>query len=49
MEGLLKEKSEIEKLQEEYQILSELNFNLEKNTTKITDTKEELVLEESES
>ncbi|SEG49990.1 hypothetical protein SAMN04488130_1187 [Flavobacterium urumqiense] len=30
MTGLLKEKSEIEKLKKEYQILAEQNFNIEK-------------------
>ena len=30
MKGLLKEKSEIEKLKKEYQILAEQNFNIEK-------------------
>ncbi|MFV8337393.1 hypothetical protein ACNQF7_15110 [Flavobacterium sp. RSP29] len=48
MIGLLKEKSEIEKLKREYQILAELNFNIEKNTTKPTLATEELILEESE-
>lgn len=47
MKGLLKEKSEIEKLKQEYQLLSELNFNIEK-TTKKTITQEELILEECE-
>jgi hypothetical protein len=47
MIGLLKEKSEIEKLKEEYQKLVEHNFNIE-----ITNTEtilEELILEECES
>jgi hypothetical protein len=50
MTGLLQEKSEIEKLQKEYQMLSELNFNtdiviLSKDKT----PKEELILEECEA
>lgn len=50
MEGLLKEKSEIEKLKDEYQTLSELNFNLEKaSIKKPVAPKEELILEECES
>ena len=48
MTGLLKEKSEIEKLKREYQILSEQNFDLEKKPIQPTATKEELVLEECE-
>lgn len=40
MTGLLKEKSEIEKLKKEYQILAEQNFNIEK-------TPNEIVVEES--
>lgn len=46
MTGLLKEKSEIEKLKKEYQILAEQNFNIEKmpNETVI----EESVLVECE-
>ena len=44
MKGLLKEKSEIEKLKIEYQKLSEINFQIEKTTIK----KEKLVLEECE-
>jgi hypothetical protein len=44
MTGLLKEKSEIEKLKREYQILSEQNFDIEKTTIKPTVTKEELIL-----
>ena len=49
MTGLLKEKSEIEKLKREYQIFSELNFNIETETSESTSiTKEELVLEECE-
>jgi hypothetical protein len=47
MTGLLKEKSEIEKLKREYQILAEQNFDTEKNTSK-PGAKEELVLEECE-
>ena len=49
MKGLLKEKSEIEKLKREYQMFSELNFNIEKTTLKSTVTTEELILEECES
>ncbi|MDI5886271.1 MULTISPECIES: hypothetical protein [Flavobacterium] len=48
MKGLLKEKSEIEKLKREYQMLSELNFNFDKTTVKSTVTTEELILEECE-
>ncbi|MFV5702719.1 hypothetical protein ACM55F_12685 [Flavobacterium sp. XS2P12] len=48
MIGLLKEKSEIEKLKREYQILAEQNFEIENNTSKPTVTMEELVLEECE-
>ncbi|MFE3849433.1 hypothetical protein ACFX5D_15855 [Flavobacterium sp. LB3P45] len=48
MIGLLKEKSEIEKLKKEYQILAEQNFNIEKTLTKNIVTAEELVLEECE-
>jgi hypothetical protein len=50
MIGLLKEKSEIEKLQKEYKILSELNFNTDETPPSTTTVyKEELVLEECES
>ena len=50
MIGLLQEKSEIEKLQREYKMLSELNFSTEEATSHTTITyKEELVLEECES
>ncbi|WP_193743736.1 hypothetical protein [Flavobacterium sp. 83] len=48
MIGLLKEKSEIEKLKREYQILAEKNFETQKNTQKPTVAIEELVLEECE-
>lgn len=48
MKGLLKEKSEIEKLKREYQLLSELNFNIEKAIIKSTVPTEELILEECE-
>lgn len=48
MKGLLKEKSEIEKLKKEYQMFSEQNLNIEKSTVKSTMTTEELVLEECE-
>jgi hypothetical protein len=47
MIGLLKEKSEIEKLKKEYQTLAEHNFNIEKITAETLI--EELVLEECES
>ena len=47
MIGLLKEKSEIEKLKKEYQTLAEQNFNIEKTPTETV--MEELVLEECES
>ena len=40
MTGLLKEKSEIEKLKKEYQTLAEQNFNIEK-------TPAETIIEES--
>lgn len=50
MIGLLQEKSEIEKLQREYKMLSESNFNTEETTSYTTITyKEQLVLEECES
>jgi hypothetical protein len=50
MIGLLKEKSEIEKLQKEYKIFSELNFNTDETPPSTTTVyKEELVLEECES
>lgn len=39
MIGLLKEKSEIEKLKKDYQILSEQNFNLKKDTIEPAITK----------
>lgn len=48
MTGLLKEKSEIEELQREYQILAEQNFNIEKKPAKPVVAKEELILEECE-
>ena len=44
MKGILKEKSEIEKLKKEYQTLSELNFEVQETTL----TQEELVLEDCE-
>jgi hypothetical protein len=48
MIGLLKEKNEIEKLQQEYKKLAETHFNVDtKSKTKILE--EELVLEECES
>jgi hypothetical protein len=48
MKGLLKEKSEIEKLKLEYQMRSDFNFNIEKTTVTTTITEEELILEECE-
>jgi hypothetical protein len=48
MKGLLKEKSEIEKLKREYQILAELNFDLDKNPLKPVVPQQELILEECE-
>ncbi|WP_338645746.1 hypothetical protein V5J73_10680 [Flavobacterium sp. KS-LB2] len=48
MKGLLQEKSEIENLKREYQMFSELNFNIEKTTVKSTVPIEELILEECE-
>lgn len=45
MNGLLKETSEIEKLQEEFKILTEIKL---KKTAKTTNQEEELVLEECE-
>ncbi|MGZ9733989.1 hypothetical protein [Flavobacterium sp. GNP002] len=46
MIGLLKEKSEIEKLKREYQILAKFNFELEKKPINTTVAQEELILEE---
>ena len=49
MIGLLQEKSEIEKLQKEYKMFSELNFNTETDLLlKVTIPEEELILEECE-
>jgi hypothetical protein len=49
MIGLLQEKSEIEKLQREYKMLSELNFNIDTDLiSKVTIPEEELILEEFE-
>lgn len=48
MIGLLKEKNEIEKLQEEFKKLAETNFKVEA-TIKTEIPEEELVLEECES
>jgi hypothetical protein len=48
MIGLLKEKNEIEKLQEEYKKLADTNFKVDA-TIKTEIPKEELVLEECES
>ena len=44
MKGILKEKSEIEKLKREYQKLAEVNFEVQETTL----TQEELVLEDCE-
>ncbi|MEC5166397.1 hypothetical protein RCH18_002137 [Flavobacterium sp. PL11] len=44
MKGLLKEKSEIEKLKMEYEKLSKINFNIDKTAPVI----KEMVLEECE-
>lgn len=44
MKGILKEKSEIEKLKREYQKLAEVNFEVQETTG----TQEELVLEDCE-
>lgn len=49
MNGLLQEKSEIEKLQKEYKILSESHFNTGKTNDSATVNKEELILEDCES
>ena len=48
MKGLLIEKSEIEKLKKEYQILSEQNFNVENTILKSIVTTEKLILDECE-
>jgi hypothetical protein len=48
MKGLLQEKSEIEKLKKEYQMLSKLNFNIEDSSVKSIVTKEKLILEDCE-
>lgn len=48
MTGILKEKSEIEKLKREYQILAEQNFDTEKNTSIPPTALEVVVLEECE-
>ena len=47
MIGLLKEKNEIEKLQQEYKKLAETNFKVEANI-KVEIPEEELILEECE-
>ena len=44
MKGILKEKSEIEKLKREYQKLAEVNFEVQETTL----TQEELVLKDCE-
>jgi uncharacterized coiled-coil protein SlyX len=49
MQGLLKEKSEIEKLQKEFKMLTEQLSKTDKSTVNATIEKEELVLEECES
>lgn len=46
MIGLLKEKNEVEKLQQEYRKLAEVNFKVD---AKIEVPQEELVLEECEA
>jgi hypothetical protein len=48
MKGLLKEKSEIEKLKRDYQIFTELNFNPEKTTVTAILTTEESITKECE-
>lgn len=48
MKGLLKEKSEIEKLKREYQIFSDLNFNREETTVQFLIPQEELIPDECE-
>jgi len=48
MNGLLQEKTEIEKLQKEYKILSEAHFNTEK-TKETNPIKKELILQDCES
>lgn len=49
MEGLLKEKSEIEKLQREFKILSEQISKINTTITQTAIPEEELVLEECEA
>jgi NAD/NADP transhydrogenase alpha subunit len=49
MEGLLKEKSEIEKLQREFKILSEQISKIDITVTQTAIPGEELVLEECEA
>lgn len=49
MQGLLKEKSEIEKLQKEFKMLTEQLSKADKSTVNATIEKEELILEECES
>lgn len=49
MEGLLKEKSEIEKLQREFKILSEQISKIDTTVTQTVIPAEELVLEECEA
>jgi hypothetical protein len=48
MIGLLKEKNEIEKLQQEYKKLAETAFKVDTNST-IETPEEELILEECEA
>ena len=49
MQGLLKEKSEIERLQREFKILSEQISKTDKRTTESNIQTEELILEECEA
>ena len=50
MTGLLQEKIEIEKLQREYKMLSELKFTSDTETlSELKTPKEELILEECEA
>lgn len=46
MKGLLKEKSEIEKLKREYQIFLELNFNREETAIQSLIPQQELIPDE---
>ncbi len=49
MQGLLKEKSEIERLQREFKILSDQISKTDKRTTESNIQTEELILEECEA